>query len=276
MQRVTAVKDGRRDCSTSSASQEDANRREQDDETGTQVSKSPSVLSLVSAVTTLHSHPSSNKYKRAGLSDDLQSDVPAISESIADMEDLAELTFSREVTPNQQRGSSKSVASPLQTAIDNRQHPLAPSNAVESTTLVSNCSQLPACGDLGIWSDAPSVYDDVSVVSAQSECFVGLRRTFRAPGSPCGSPEADMVPDVPSQQSIADSSGKGGQLWRRTGATAGAGKLDRPNHSAVLPEAGAYTERGSSGSFPEMCVARSFQCVTPDAWCLETCDNEKC
>lgn len=267
LHRVVAFKEGRRGGGATSDSQEDANRREQDD-TET-VPRSPSVRSLVSAVPTLTSHHSSNKYqlntKRSGLIDDLQSDAPAISESIADMEDLEELNFSPTPSLNQQRLISEGVISPLQTVIDNRQHPFAPFIPVSSTTY----SEIPACGDLGAWSDVPSVCDNVSAVSAQSEFFMSLR-TSHASGSRCGSSEHDMVSEMPFQQGIADSSGKGGQLWEQTGTAVTPVKQDRSTYPVVLQETQDYAKSGLSGSSPEI------QGVTPDAWCLATCDTEKC
>merc|ERR1719195_1997648 len=110
--------------------------------TGT-VSRPPSASSFRSGCTSLHSHSTRHFYrsKRSSMgSEDLQSDVPTISESIADMQDLQELGMSRtseyaSMSPTSSvTGVSRGIATygmssaPASTMIDCRQHPLAPIN----------------------------------------------------------------------------------------------------------------------------------------------------
>mmetsp|Transcript_56390 Transcript_56390/g.167839 ORF Transcript_56390/g.167839 Transcript_56390/m.167839 type:complete len:313 (-) Transcript_56390:70-1008(-) len=187
-------------------------------ETGTVLSRSTSVRSVVSGVTSLHSSliSNSNKY-HPGTKwkvEDLQSEVPAISESVADMEDLQEISREENVV------------------IDNRQHPLAPSNislySAESKLSSTNptfgadlgsCSDVPSIrdyrgADLGGCSDVPSVRDDASVASAASEVpGLGYRRS-RTSISRCGSKAESDNGGLPHRHSAQERIGRLGQGGR--------------------------------------------------------------
>jgi len=163
-------------------------RREQEDlvsvlETPTAISRSTSVRSCVSGVTSLHSMHSSIKYHMSHRArEDLLSEVPAISESVADMDDLGEWEDATTVT-----------------VIDNRQHPLAPSNISMYSAESRLSTNTPVIGDLGASSDVPDSFrDDASVNSALSE--IGLNLNFRnakaGPSKSRGrSKESDRLPD---------------------------------------------------------------------------------
>jgi len=155
------------------------------------------VSSYVSAVT---SRQMFSKNYRSENRDDIQSDVPTIAESIADMQDLLELGNVRSepirASPtssmNPAGGGSGSgsglgltlpqddifLSSPPQTTtvIDNRPHPLAPPMYPDRQTESSHNALV---GDLGVMSDVPSVRDDVSISSAASDIVV----TFPQGGS---------------------------------------------------------------------------------------------
>lgn len=160
--------------------------------TGT-ISRPPSACSFRSGCTSLHSHYSHStrhyyRSKRSSMgSDDLQSDVPTISESIADMQDLQELGMSRTSEYASMSPTSSQTAinrgfttygmssAPTSTMIDCRQHPLAPININPTpSSLDSHVSMNAAIGDLGCCSDVPSVRDDMSVASAHSEICVSF------------------------------------------------------------------------------------------------------
>lgn len=168
-------------------------------DTGTVVSQSPSLRSYVSSgVTSLHSLHSSKYHlssKRTTVGDDLLSDVPAISESIADMDDLKELRMDCS-----------------QTLIDNRQHPLAPFSAASSCCSWGDSSMSPVFADLGASSDVPSIRDDASIASGPSEICMSFRGT-RNSGSRCGSRCGSKEDISRVRTKIAPKSGALGQLW---------------------------------------------------------------
>lgn len=141
-------------------------------ETATGFSRSASVHSIVSGVTSLHSSLHSSKYHVSSRRvEEMQSEVPAISESVADLADLQE------------------VAREEAFVIDNRQHPLAPSNIsmYSSDSRLSTTS--PCFGDLDCCcSEVPSWGDDASVASAPPDVCVKFKRSF-ASSSRCGSKE---------------------------------------------------------------------------------------
>lgn len=150
------------------------------------LSRSPSLHSIITSVPSLHS--GAWRYKGSSFSDDLKSDVPTIAESIADMQDFADLQIG---------GYSRATDDPiamLQTRslrpsggssnngimIDTRLHPLGVVNspAYSSTMSESQGSGNPTIGDLGGISDVPSVRDDMSVASAPSEICVSFPPTI--------------------------------------------------------------------------------------------------
>jgi len=144
------------------------------------VSRSPSLHSCITSVPSLHS--GAWRYKGGSFSDDLKSDVPTIAESIADMQDFADLPiggYARAtddpIAMLQTRSLRASGGSSNNSSmvIDTRLHPLgvvvcATSPAYSSSMSESQGSGNPAVGDLGGVSDVPSVRDDMSVASAPS------------------------------------------------------------------------------------------------------------
>eukprot|EP00416_Gambierdiscus_australes_P043169 CAMPEP_0171098838 /NCGR_PEP_ID=MMETSP0766_2-20121228/49646_1 /TAXON_ID=439317 /ORGANISM="Gambierdiscus australes, Strain CAWD 149" /LENGTH=342 /DNA_ID=CAMNT_0011558299 /DNA_START=116 /DNA_END=1142 /DNA_ORIENTATION=- len=211
---VGTVEDGPGSCDTLCRFLDEASRHDFPDDivsstdTATAMTQSLSMRSAISGMTSLHSMHSSKYHfstKRGGLSDDLQSDVPAISESIADLDDLSEL------------GNDRSF-----TAIDNRQHPLAPlsgtSHCDDRRSSCSRISMSPVYGDLGGCSDVPSIRDDCSVTSAPSEICLSFKTSRNSgTGSRCGSKDA-------SSQRTGQSSRIGHMLSWRTKSSASMGE----------------------------------------------------
>jgi len=154
------------------------------------VSRSPSLHSCITSVPSLHS--GAWRYKGGSFSDDLKSDVPTIAESIADMQDFADLPiggYARAtddpIAMLQTRSLRASGGSSNNSSmvIDTRLHPLgvvvcATSPAYSSSMSESQGSGNPAVGDLGGVSDVPSVRDDMSVASAPSEICVSFPPTI--------------------------------------------------------------------------------------------------
>jgi len=137
----------------------------------------------VSGMSTLYSRQHLHKSAR---SDDMQSDVPTIAESIADMQDLVELcgNSTNFMSSDRNQGGSGSFGfgsfgsvgiepqldfGPM---IDNRPHPLAPVHlCIESMTEGSQGTVL-GMSDLGLMSDVPSIHDDISNCSSADEIMV--------------------------------------------------------------------------------------------------------
>lgn len=158
--------------------------RNDDDEAASGVgslSPTPSVhsapSSLMSSIPSLQSAARYSIYKGSSFSDDLRSDVPTIAESIADMQDFADLQVSNrnytsdgdsvghgaQCTPRGSKDASTGYS------IDARMHPLG---VMSDKTDSQSC--MAAVGDLGGCSDVPSVRDDQSVTSAPSEICVSF------------------------------------------------------------------------------------------------------
>lgn len=169
----------------------------EEEATGSQtpsLSRSPSLHSCITSVPSLHSHSRYSAYKGGSFSDDLKSDVPTIAESIADMQDFADLPvggYSRatddtiSVLPQRsfRSSSGSAISRDSNTMIDSRLHPLgvlasAASPSYSSTMSESQSSSRAAVGDLGGVSDVPSVRDDMSVASAPSEICVSFPPTI--------------------------------------------------------------------------------------------------
>lgn len=163
-----AVEDGPGGCDT-------LVRRLQDDVCS--MSRTPSVGSHLSSVTSLHSatkyHFHHSGSKKSWISDDLQSDVPTITESTANMEDFRELQRSTEYldrsgsrSPTSMRGCGECAGA----IVDLRPHPLAPvyaaSQCESQVSVIANfCDR-----DLGCIGDVESFRDDLSVTSASELC----------------------------------------------------------------------------------------------------------
>lgn len=255
MHRVGAVKRGPGvRGSLCSVLEEATTRHEPDDavsvrDPGTAVSQSPSVRSMVSGVTSLHSlHSMKYHIKRNAMNDEL-SDVPTITESIADMEDLQELVCT---SPTASLPISRSERQP--TVIDNRQHPLAP---LPSTTSLdsfdSRLSLSPAFGDLGGCSDVPSIRDDASVASAPSEICLSFRT------SRCGSKEEVTMCQQSQRRhgaTLPHGSGIGQLLTWRSGAGSRKHKPEPASVPEALSETETYSEK-TTGLLPGVGARRS-------------------
>lgn len=166
------------------------------------------------------SSKSDGRARGGGGPDDLMSDVPTISESIADMQDLAELgrTDSHLLGAEHRSNHFHSTWSTQTTVIDHRPHPLAPafsSNATEAG-LTSDSRDL-CVGDLGVCSDIPSVCDAMSThSSATSEIVVTFPSSFPGAASTSSPPASEV--------GRTDSGGRGVALqnsMRRQGSNAG-------------------------------------------------------
>lgn len=140
-------------------------------------SRSPSVRSLQSTLTSLHSRPFMSSKSSAGLARedfkplDLQSDVPTISESIADMQDFwgIDEPFKVPAFLHDHLGNGTSGHSVLPVIVDMRQHPLAPISSVPPKSASSTCMADTVSLDLGRLSEVPSPCEDYS----ESCCSLG-------------------------------------------------------------------------------------------------------
>mmetsp|Transcript_30433 Transcript_30433/g.87257 ORF Transcript_30433/g.87257 Transcript_30433/m.87257 type:complete len:285 (+) Transcript_30433:112-966(+) len=232
---VEAAKSSKGGCCSSDASDE-AIRRDQEDvasvtDTGTVISRSTSVRSVFSGVTSLPSSLHSSKYhpgKRSVIGEDLQSEVPAISESVADLDDLNEVS--------REEGTV--------VVIDNRQHPLAPSNI----SMVSEMSTTsPVHGD---YSDVTSIRDDTSVASANTEICLSFRSP--RPLQRCGSKEESDGPlsAILQHSDKSSKTGRGSPQSALRGTEPNAeGSLERQRfHLEPLQAPAAKSTRASSSA----------------------------
>lgn len=148
------------------------------------ISPSPSVHSCVGSGPSLHSSMTARDryFQGHSFSDDLKSDVPTIAESIADMQDFADLQ-----APNVGLHSARSTLSSSGSKespgffLDTRMHPLG----VVCSSPLSEKSDSQCCTvddrDLGGCSDVPTIRDDASVASAPSEiCMSFPVQTYRS------------------------------------------------------------------------------------------------
>jgi len=118
--------------------------------------------------------------RRSNVLDELRSDVPTITESIADMQDIFDDDICSVASSSQNRwpGSCTSQA-PI---VDSRSHPFAPVVCVPDSQQVS---RNPIIGDPRLCADdIPSIRDDVSVISAPSDIHVNFSNREDAHKSP--------------------------------------------------------------------------------------------
>jgi len=154
------------------------------------------ISSYVSGKSTLYSKQ--HLHSKSARSDDMQSDVPTIAESIADMQDLIELCGSSSnhfMSSERNQGGSFGFGSigsfgieptlDFGPMIDNRPHPLAPAHlCIESMTEASQGTVV-GMSDLGLMSDVPSMRDDISISSSADEIQVLFpNRELGGAGSP--------------------------------------------------------------------------------------------
>mmetsp|Transcript_144692 Transcript_144692/g.360660 ORF Transcript_144692/g.360660 Transcript_144692/m.360660 type:complete len:302 (-) Transcript_144692:428-1333(-) len=231
--RQNVVDEGPREDSKLPVLHEEADPRcDMDDIESLASSAGRTISSYVSAVTSRHMFPRNYRSERP---DDMQSDVPTIAESIADMQDLIELGNTRSEplrssptsTLNCQGGSGSGLtfaqeeslfASMAATTmiVDNRPHPLAPMSCSEPQAESSHAAIV---GDLGVLSDVPSIRDDMSISSAASDIvvtfppgsssFTGLGSTTpttseRGPGSSTPTSSSRGTSGVASQAKLRD------------------------------------------------------------------------
>lgn len=136
----------------------------------------PSVRSFISGVTTLHSAKYSYQYhgRRKSSIDDQLSDVPTISESIADMLDLQELGPSAGDLDSPSGGDfcpkahEAAASSSSAVFIDNRLHPLAPYSCPGRAYSFDSHGHRSILSDLGRMSDVKTSRSDASVASAET------------------------------------------------------------------------------------------------------------
>lgn len=217
-----------------------------DDDDNASVRSVMSVRTGSSVPSALGSHSKYQVISRR-ISDDLQSDIPTIAESIADMQDLECLTPARTLSkgplsmghlspslssehsgrwPSLLKGSEEdswlSLASTATTTIDNRPHPLAPSGL----GLYEQVSAAPTpvyLSDLGAISDVPSCNDDSSEDPLSEDIEGDICVTFPEP--PCNAAAASAgggVSSTPSERtSRSNGVAEGGERSRSGSSMAG-------------------------------------------------------
>jgi len=142
------------------------------------ISRSSSGASARSNMSSMRSFSSkANKHtRRSNVLDEMQSDVPTITESIADMQDLGDdETCSIASSSLNRSHGSYALQGPI---VDSRNHPFAP---VVSFMDSQQVSRNPTVGDLGVCSDISSIGDDVSVISGPSDIHMNFFTSEETP-----------------------------------------------------------------------------------------------
>lgn len=201
----------------------------------------------ISCVTSLNSRPYL-AYKGSWRNDDGHSDVPVIAESVADMQDLADICsragdicdFPSSGTPlngivTAMPGSFREHESMANfwdtgTIIDSRPHPLAPMTSMEFSTEASH----DACVmDIGRISDIPScsMGDDQSIASSAEDIVVRFPNRVCSPG-----------------YRVSSYSRRGGSPTSSVCSRVQPGKLPRSVHVALGEGEGRTRQRKKSGT----------------------------